>query len=84
MKTCLKEASKDNHQSIALPAIGTGNLGVPRDLAARFLYEEVTEYSRKHPNQNVRDIRFVVYPQDTQTVAVSIKCILHFHYHLYV
>ncbi len=78
VKNSLKQASKDKHQSIALPAIGTGNLGVPRDLAARFLYEEVIHFSNKHPDQTLGDVRFVVYPKDVQTIQVRRAC---FYYH---
>ncbi len=71
VKACLKRANKDKHASIALPAIGTGNLCVPSDLVAKLMYDEAQQFSSKHPNPNLRDIRFIVFPPDHQTVSVS-------------
>jgi hypothetical protein len=35
---CLETADKQNCQSIALPAMGTGQLGYPKELVARHMY----------------------------------------------
>ncbi|XP_022096567.1 poly [ADP-ribose] polymerase 14-like [Acanthaster planci] len=54
--------------SLAIPALGTGNLGYPPDVTARVMYEAVLAFSSQHPNAVLKDIRFVVYDKDTKTI----------------
>ncbi|XP_038046790.1 protein mono-ADP-ribosyltransferase PARP14-like [Patiria miniata] len=54
--------------SLAIPALGTGNLGYPADVTARVMYEAVAAFSSKHPNGVLKDIRFVVYDKDMKTI----------------
>ena len=56
--------------SIAIPAIGTGNLKIPHALVARMMYEEAKEFSSKNSNTALKDIRFVIYDKDLPTIAV--------------
>ena len=52
---------KDKFRSIAIPAIGTGNLHYPCGEVARICFEEVTRYLTDHPFSIINDIRFVVF-----------------------
>jgi O-acetyl-ADP-ribose deacetylase (regulator of RNase III) len=64
VKTCLNIATTKAMKSIAFPAIGSGNLGVPRDVVCRVLYDEVLTFSRRTNRTSLEDIIFVVYDRD--------------------
>lgn len=57
--------------SIAIPAIGTGGLGLPRQLVAKMMYEEAIRFSTANPTTTLKEICFVVYDKDDLTAAVS-------------
>uniref|UniRef100_A0A8C5HA54 Poly [ADP-ribose] polymerase n=1 Tax=Gouania willdenowi TaxID=441366 RepID=A0A8C5HA54_GOUWI len=44
---CLNRVENDALTSITFPAIGTGNLGFPRDQAVTLMYEEILAFSSK-------------------------------------
>jgi len=72
MKKLFRQANAaGSYTSVAIPAIGTGNLHIPAPLVAKWMYDEAVEFSRKNPNTALRDIRFVVYDRDSPTVAVT-------------
>ena len=71
MVTCLSTAHKSNMTSIAIPAIGTGNLGYPRDKVAAAMYDEVRKFSKTNPSTSLKDIRFLVYDKPTVQVNAS-------------
>ncbi|XP_053390305.1 protein mono-ADP-ribosyltransferase PARP14-like, partial [Mercenaria mercenaria] len=62
--TCMHEAEKLRHSSMALPAIGTGNLGFPCDVVATEMFNAVSTF----PAMCLKDIRVVIFPTHTQTV----------------
>ncbi|XP_053407776.1 protein mono-ADP-ribosyltransferase PARP14-like isoform X2 [Mercenaria mercenaria] len=68
VKDCMKEAEKQNKTSIAFPAIGTGNLGFPRDIVASEMLTAVSKFAKRNPVSSVRDVRFIVYQKDFQTI----------------
>ena len=70
MKTCLEEAQRNKCQSIAFPAFGTGNLGYPRKVVAKEMFNVVEKFQKKCPNTTVQDIRFIVYQMDSQSLKV--------------
>ncbi len=70
VKKMLVEANKNGLVSIAIPAIGTGNLGFPRDVTARVMYEAAAEFSKENASSSLTDIRFWVYDKDTPTIQV--------------
>ena len=70
MATCLTMASNNNHQSIAFPALGTGNLRYPGDEVAKAMIEAVIEYTEKNPNSSIKDVKIVIYSQDVSTQQV--------------
>jgi len=72
LKEVFRRADAGKYSSIAVPAIGTGNLHIPHALVAKWMYEEAEEFGQKNPNTSLRDIRFVVYDKDVKTVAVTV------------
>ena len=74
MQDILEQADQDGQTSIAIPAIGTGNLGFPPDVTAQVMYEEALSFSQQNPDGPLNDIRFVIYQQDYPTIKVSPTC----------
>jgi len=70
MKEVFRRANADMHTSIAVPAIGTGTLGIPHAFVAKWMYDEAEKFGQNNPNTRLRDIRYVVYDKDVQTIAV--------------
>ncbi|XP_072026036.1 protein mono-ADP-ribosyltransferase PARP14-like [Amphiura filiformis] len=68
IKKILVQANKSGMASISIPAIGTGNLGFPRDVTARVMYEAVAEFSKENATSSLIDIRFWVYDKDIPTI----------------
>ncbi|XP_069139611.1 uncharacterized protein [Argopecten irradians] len=68
MRNCLKEADKKNCKTISFPALGTGNLGYPKDLVAHTMFDTVKKYFQEKPDSCVEGVNFVVYPKDRATV----------------
>ena len=71
VSNCLKQADQKGYQTISFPAIGTGNLGIPRPTVAKWMYDEVIQYSRNNPTAAVKAVNFVLYNKDRATVQVS-------------
>ena len=67
---CLSKANQSGLTSVALPAMGTGNLQFPRDVVAETMFNSVIEFSKKNPDASVKDVRFVLYPEDQPTIDV--------------
>ncbi|KAL7391183.1 hypothetical protein ABVT39_005598 [Epinephelus coioides] len=65
---CLEEAEKRQMASLSFPALGTGNLGFPKDLVSRFLLQEIHSFSRRLNPRHLREVAIVVHPSDSQTV----------------
>ena len=57
-----------NLTTIAIPAIGTGNLSFPRDRVANISLDEVAAFSQNNPTSGIKEVRFVVYDKDQTTV----------------
>ncbi|XP_065146256.1 uncharacterized protein [Paramisgurnus dabryanus] len=64
IRDCLKKAETLQMASVSFPAIGTGNLGFPKDLVARIILSEVQEYTP----QNLTEIAVIVHPSDRQSL----------------
>ncbi|XP_028411310.1 uncharacterized protein LOC114533885 isoform X2 [Dendronephthya gigantea] len=75
IKRCLDKMEKDKLTSIAIPAIGTGNLKFPRPEVAKIFFEEVTGYFTLHPNSGINDVRFVAYNKDKATVDAFLAAV---------
>jgi len=53
--------------SVVFPAIGTGNLGFPKDLVARIMLTEFQEFNAT----NLREVTVIVHPSDKESIQVS-------------
>ncbi|KTG46693.1 hypothetical protein cypCar_00039653 [Cyprinus carpio] len=66
IRYCLKKAEKWRMASVVFPAIGTGNLGFPKDLVARIMLTEVQEFKPT----NLREVTVVVHPSDKESIEL--------------
>ncbi|XP_069139910.1 protein mono-ADP-ribosyltransferase PARP14-like isoform X2 [Argopecten irradians] len=66
--SCLYSADKMRMTSIAFPALGTGRLGYPAITVANVMLACVRAFERDKPDSCLRNVMFVVYPQDKQAV----------------
>lgn len=66
------ESHKQNLSSIAFPAMGTGKLAYPRDMVAEEMCKSVLNFTKGNPNTSLKQVLFVVYEQDTQTIQVHL------------
>ena len=57
--------------SISFPAIGTGNLGFPKDLVASLMLEKIISFSSQKQPKHLKKIVIVLYPGDAQTIKVT-------------
>ncbi|XP_046562803.1 protein mono-ADP-ribosyltransferase PARP14-like isoform X2 [Haliotis rubra] len=65
---CLKKASDKQYRSIAFPALGTGNLGYPRDVVAKTMMETMEQFGQDNPTTSLQEVKIVVYHKDTATI----------------
>uniref|UniRef100_A0A8B8E6G0 Poly [ADP-ribose] polymerase n=1 Tax=Crassostrea virginica TaxID=6565 RepID=A0A8B8E6G0_CRAVI len=68
MTKCLEKANSSSHKSIVFPAMGTGQLGYPRDQVAAMMYQTVLDYDRKAAGTQITKVKFVCYGGDPNTV----------------
>lgn len=66
--SCLKEADKRGFSNIAFPAIGTGNLGFPRNVVAKVFFEEITNFKKNNPQSSVLEVHLVLFHLDQPTI----------------
>ncbi|XP_056005276.1 protein mono-ADP-ribosyltransferase PARP14-like isoform X3 [Ostrea edulis] len=67
MNKCLKTAENSSYQTIIFPAMGTGQLGYPKDKVAEMMYQTVIDFDRKCAGTQVKEIKFICYPGDLET-----------------
>ncbi|XP_077869669.1 macro domain-containing protein lin2902-like, partial [Saccoglossus kowalevskii] len=65
MSKCFQMMTGDNYNSIAFPAIGTGNLNYSKKLVAAEMYNEVFKFSQRYVNSSVKKVYFVAFDQQT-------------------
>uniref|UniRef100_A0A8C8M497 Poly [ADP-ribose] polymerase n=1 Tax=Oncorhynchus tshawytscha TaxID=74940 RepID=A0A8C8M497_ONCTS len=65
---CLGEAEHQGLISITFPAIGTGNLGFPKDLVASLMLDEVLKFSSKRNPKHLKEVVFILHPGDAPTI----------------
>ncbi|XP_007552357.1 poly(ADP-ribose) polymerase family member 14-related sequence 1 isoform X1 [Poecilia formosa] len=69
-KDCLDLAEKTRLTSISFPAVGTGNLGFPKNLVATLMLDKFLDFSSQRQSKNLKKITVVLYPGDAQTIQV--------------
>uniref|UniRef100_UPI003AB08C90 poly(ADP-ribose) polymerase family member 14-related sequence 1 n=1 Tax=Centroberyx gerrardi TaxID=166262 RepID=UPI003AB08C90 len=67
-KNCLGQAEDSGLTSITFPAIGTGNLGFPKDLAASSMLDKILKFSSKRQPKHLKTVVVVLHPSDAQTI----------------
>ena len=67
----LSQCHQAGMTSLAIPAVGTGNLGWPANIVAESFFDAVIRFSAREDGTSLKKIHFVVYPADTNSVAVS-------------
>ncbi|NXK17655.1 PAR14 polymerase, partial [Arenaria interpres] len=65
---CLQIAEDLSLKSITFPAIGTGNLGFPRTVVAKLLFDKVLEFSSKNKVNSLQEVHFLLHPKDTANI----------------
>ncbi|XP_053185151.1 protein mono-ADP-ribosyltransferase PARP14-like [Scomber japonicus] len=68
LKDCLSKAEDRGLTSISFCAIGTGNLGFPRDLVASLMLDEIIAFSSKKKPKYLKKVMIVLYPKDAETI----------------
>ncbi|KAM3917234.1 protein mono-ADP-ribosyltransferase PARP14 isoform 2-T2 [Leptodactylus fuscus] len=73
IQTCLDLVERRQLTSITFPAIGTGVLGFPRSLVATLMFEEVLNFSKTPQNQFLKEVTFMLHPNDKETIKEFTK-----------
>ncbi|NXO62508.1 PAR14 polymerase, partial [Phainopepla nitens] len=68
---CLEIAEELSLKSITFPAIGTGNLGFPRSLVAKLLFDKVFEFSSEKRVNSLEEVHFLLHTKDTANIQVK-------------
>lgn len=70
IEECLKVTEQLSLSSITFPAIGTGNLGYPKQYVAKLFFDEVFKFSQTENPKSLKEVHFVLHASDTTTVQV--------------
>ena len=57
----MAECDRLKASSVAFPALGTGNLGFPPDVAAKIMVQAVHQYLQGHLDTSLKRIVFIIY-----------------------
>lgn len=57
--------------SISFPAVGTGNLGYPKDGVASLMLDEILAFSQERKPAHLKEVVIVLFPGDGQTLQVK-------------
>ncbi|XP_051973987.1 protein mono-ADP-ribosyltransferase PARP14-like isoform X2 [Xyrauchen texanus] len=73
IRDCLRKADTRGMASISFPAIGTGNLGFPKDLVAKIMLSEFQQFSP----QKLREVTVIVHPSDKESIECFTSIFRH-------
>nr|XP_021490328.1 poly [ADP-ribose] polymerase 14 [Meriones unguiculatus] len=65
---CLRLTQVLSLQSVAFPAIGTGNLGFPKPEFAKLIISEVLKFSSKNQLKSLQEVQFLLHPKDQENI----------------
>uniref|UniRef100_A0A8D0PT66 Poly(ADP-ribose) polymerase family member 9 n=1 Tax=Sus scrofa TaxID=9823 RepID=A0A8D0PT66_PIG len=65
VKKCLEKCLERNLTSISFPALGTGILGMEKDVVAEIMLNEVLQFATCHFQQLT--VKFVIFPNEVET-----------------
>ncbi|XP_054826363.1 protein mono-ADP-ribosyltransferase PARP14-like isoform X2 [Eublepharis macularius] len=68
IEECLTITEQHSLTSITIPAVGTGNLGFPKPLVAKLMFDEVFQFSQKKNPMSLQEVHFVLHPSDTDSI----------------
>lgn len=82
---CLKELDSQKLSSIAFPGLTTGFLKFPKNVASKNACRAIARYIDNNPNTSLKEVRFVIHPEDKETfkVKTGITLIIRVHRHLF-
>ncbi|XP_013370548.1 PREDICTED: poly [ADP-ribose] polymerase 9 [Chinchilla lanigera] len=63
---CLEKCLELNITSISFPALGTGNIGMPKNTVAEIMFAEVLKFAKDHSKKKLT-VKFVIFPGDLGT-----------------
>ena len=61
MNRCMRECDRQGASTIVFPAIGTGNLGFPVEIAAHIMVDEVCNYLQKNKCKSLSMVYFIIF-----------------------
>uniref|UniRef100_A0A8C9C138 Poly [ADP-ribose] polymerase n=1 Tax=Phocoena sinus TaxID=42100 RepID=A0A8C9C138_PHOSS len=64
IRECLEITESLSLNSIAFPAIGTGNLGFPKNIFAELITSEVFKFSSRNQPTTLQEVCFLLHPSD--------------------
>ncbi|XP_048033781.1 protein mono-ADP-ribosyltransferase PARP14-like [Megalobrama amblycephala] len=73
IRDCLRKAETRGMASVVFPAIGTGNLGFPKDLVARIMLSEFQEFN----STNLQEVTVIVHPSDQESIQCFTSIFRH-------
>ncbi|XP_015674623.1 protein mono-ADP-ribosyltransferase PARP14 [Protobothrops mucrosquamatus] len=73
IEECLKVTEQLSLSSITFPAIGTGNLGYPKQYVAKLFFDEVFKFSQTENPKSLKEVHFVLHASDTTTVQAFME-----------
>ena len=68
-RKCFDKASELGACSIALPLVGTGNLGFPYETAVHIMIQAAVDYSQANPESPLEEFRFIVFGGDQKGIT---------------
>jgi O-acetyl-ADP-ribose deacetylase (regulator of RNase III) len=71
IRNVLEAADTTGSQSLAIPPIGTGNVGYPPHLVARTICREVDIFANAHPRSRLIAVYLVILPSDSSLQQAS-------------
>lgn len=81
---CLKELDSQNLSSIAFPGLTTGFHKFPKNVASKNACRAIAQYIDDNPYTNLKEVRFVIHPEDKETFKVKTGIILVIRVHTQV
>ncbi|XP_067937989.1 core histone macro-H2A.1-like [Watersipora subatra] len=71
VENCLKLADKENLKSIALPSVGSGNAGWPKQLAAETILRAIDRYFQTIMASSIKNVFFVLYDKESVDIYTT-------------
>ncbi|KAM4889417.1 protein mono-ADP-ribosyltransferase PARP14 [Thomomys bottae] len=68
IRECLEITEKLSLQTIGFPAIGTGNLGIPKTIFPNFIISEVWKFCINNQLKTLQEVQFLLHPTDHENI----------------